>query len=43
MGAARLLPETDLKAAILATLADREPTAKEALAWAYLLQARRNR
>ncbi len=39
--AARLLPESGLKAAILATLADREPTAREALAWAAALQARR--
>jgi hypothetical protein len=41
--AARRLPESDLKAAILATLADREPTPREALAWAALLQLQHSR
>jgi hypothetical protein len=36
--AARQLPESDLKTVILATLADREPTPREALAWVALLQ-----
>jgi hypothetical protein len=40
--AARSLPASDLKAAILATLTDRLPTPREALAWAAGLQARRN-
>lgn len=40
-GAARLLPDSDLKSAILATLADREPTRREALAWIAALQAHR--
>lgn len=40
--AARLLPDSDLKTAILATLADREPTTHEAIAWIALLQARRS-
>jgi len=35
---ARSLPESDLKTAILATLAEREPTAREALVWIALLQ-----
>jgi hypothetical protein len=39
--AARQLPKSDLKAAILATLADREPTPREALAWVALLQSQR--
>ncbi len=38
---ARRLPESDLKTAILATLADGEPTVREALAWAAALQAQR--
>jgi hypothetical protein len=42
-GAARQLPESDLKTVILATLADREPTPREALAWAALLQLPRPR
>jgi hypothetical protein len=41
--AARQLPESDLKTVILATLADREPTPREALAWAALLQSNRPR
>jgi hypothetical protein len=41
--AARRLPESDLRTAILATLADREPTPREALAWAALLQLNRPR
>jgi hypothetical protein len=40
--AARLLPKSDLKSAILATLADREPTPREALAWAALLQLQKS-
>jgi hypothetical protein len=39
--AARLLPESVLKTVILATLAEREPTPREAIAWAVLLQSRR--
>jgi hypothetical protein len=39
--AARLLPDTDLKSAILATLGDREPTVREALAWVAALQGHR--
>jgi hypothetical protein len=39
--AARSLPESDLKTAILATLAHREPTSYEAIAWITLLQRRR--
>jgi hypothetical protein len=39
--AARQLPESDLRTVILATLADREPTPREALAWAALLQLQR--
>jgi len=35
--AARQLPESDLKTVILATLADREPTPREALTWVALL------
>jgi len=41
--AARKLPESDLKTVILATLADRDPTPREALAWAALLQLQRPR
>ncbi len=41
--AARQLPDSDLKTVILATLADREPTPREALAWAALLQLNRPR
>jgi hypothetical protein len=41
--AARQLPESDLRTVILATLADREPTPREALAWAALLQLQRRR
>lgn len=37
---ARSLPESDLKAAILATLADRPPTPREAFAWVVALQRR---
>lgn len=36
--AARSLPESDLKSAILATLSERAPTVREALAWVALLQ-----
>jgi hypothetical protein len=39
--AARRLPDSALKAAILATLADREPTPREALAWIAVLQTQR--
>jgi hypothetical protein len=39
--AARLLPDSDLKSVILATLADREPTLREALTWTAALQAHR--
>ena len=41
--AARRLPESDLKAAILATLAERMPTVGETLAWIAILQAQRRR
>lgn len=41
--AARQLPESDLKTLILATLVDREPAPREALAWAALLQLQRRR
>jgi hypothetical protein len=41
--AARQLPDSDLKTVILATLADREPTPREALAWAALFQVQRPR
>ena len=37
---ARSLPESDLKAAILATLGDRPPTPREAFAWVVALQRR---
>jgi hypothetical protein len=37
---ARSLPESDLKAVILATLADRLPTPREAFAWVFALQRR---
>lgn len=40
--AARSLPDSDLKTAILATLAHREPSTHEAVAWIALLQARRS-
>jgi hypothetical protein len=40
--AARQLPESDLKTVILATLAEREPTPREAFVWAVLLQSRRS-
>ena len=36
--AARSLPESDLGSVILATLAERGPTIREALAWIALLQ-----
>lgn len=41
--AAQRLPDSELKTVILATLADRAPTPREALAWVLSLQARRQR
>jgi hypothetical protein len=41
--AARRLPDSDLKAAILATLSERRPTVREALAWITILQAPKRR
>jgi hypothetical protein len=36
---ARQLPDSPLRSAILATVSEREPTVREALAWVALLQA----
>lgn len=41
--AARALPQSELRSAILATLADRLPTPREALAWIASLQAQHRR
>jgi hypothetical protein len=40
---ARELPHSPLRSAILATVSEREPTVREALAWVALLQAGRPR
>lgn len=39
--AARQLPESTLRSAILATLSEREPTVREAIAWIAILQGER--
>lgn len=41
--AARALPDSELRSAILATLADRLPTPREALAWIAALQTQHRR